>query len=242
MMKEFSEAVLGGFFSYFKQHPALILSTAYFLWAITGVIYLYLFYSEFNIPIFHFLEIADVLLAGLQEPKISVAFFLGLSLCGFILWLAEKGHELKKKVDLTKRWKRVLFNLLFYTPKNLTTIRWGLLIVLCVYFHTFLQFFINERLKSLVSTEGDWFSIQHNGEVLIPDCDDSSSEKWRLLGTSTKFIFVYSPACYEMKVLSVESVESINLIQRVELKVEAMETNHIDKNNNSNNKDTDSKD
>jgi hypothetical protein len=211
-MSDLQQKTVGGVIKTFKAHPGFLLSIAYFSWAVIGIIYLIVFYANFNIPILKTLEISDVLLAGLQEPRVSLALFSALVLVTFIYYSTLWSEKFKnKRPHLFTGKRRYFFNLIFYVPKNIVLFRLTLIISLIAYFMIFLELFIAEEVKRIKTSQSNFVQAWQNGEPIKPQCWSGNGNQWKLLGTTTRFIYLYHLTCDETIMVTVENVELITL-------------------------------
>ena len=65
----------------FTQHPGFIVSCAYLLLTIGGVLFCWAFYDHFEIPFLQLADFSDFLLSGIREP-VSLVTLLGGILVG----------------------------------------------------------------------------------------------------------------------------------------------------------------
>lgn len=211
-MSDLQQKTMGGVIQAFKTHPGFLLSMAYFSWAVIGIIYLIVFYASFNIPILKTLEVSDVLLAGLQEPRVSLALFSAILIVVFLYYSTLWSERFKnKRPHLFTGKRRYFYNLIFYVPKNIVLFRLMLIVSLIAYFMIFLELFIAEEVKRIKTSKTDFVEVWQNGEAINPSCWSGSSNQWKLLGTTTRFIHLYHLTCDETTMVTVENVEMISL-------------------------------
>ncbi len=72
--------------SYFKQHPAMVVSTAYLILSLLGLLYIAKFFEHFDVPVLHFIDIADLFAVGFREPMALVMLASALLLGIFVDW------------------------------------------------------------------------------------------------------------------------------------------------------------
>ncbi|NVJ48748.1 MAG: hypothetical protein HWE13_04745 [Gammaproteobacteria bacterium] len=192
------------------KHPGALFSLAYLIWALLGVCYLVMFYREFNIDILKFIEISDLLIAGLQDPKVSLAF---LGACLVILIIVLMSHwsetKLNQRIDKLPSWTKSLLRMLFYVPRSNSILRVTFLGSLILYFIVFLKLSIDTEVSNIKSGNAPALWIYTDSQALRPECDSGTADNWRLLGTTTKFAFFYSNDCHMAHVLTVENIQQI---------------------------------
>ncbi len=211
-MKTQTDRVLGSLTSFAVAHPGLLFSMAYAFWAIVGVLYLHFYYLRFDIPILKLLEVSDVIVAGFQDIRITYAV-IGSILVNFsILALGSLAERLKAKYNNWegKPYRKILIAI-FYVPKNLSWIYLPLTLGLVMYFYMFLNFVIDDIYQEVMTVDSPKVLIIQNDLPLTTYCNQQVSDKWYLLGSSTKFIFVYSTECHESLALPFESVSILNI-------------------------------
>ncbi|WMS88010.1 hypothetical protein [Pleionea litopenaei] len=191
-------------------HPGLILSSTYFIWALIGLTYLVMYYSHFNISILKYLEVTDILIAGLQEPKVSIAVFGALAVIIAIvkaaMWSTRYQQEKGKNFS---PWMRVVFFVFFYVPKNRTALRLSLLVSLILYFAVFLELLLADEVNQIKSSANNFVQVKQEQQWIRGQCEASQIASWKLLGTTTKFVFLYNVDCDSTQVLPIESIQSI---------------------------------
>ncbi|MEE4245275.1 MAG: hypothetical protein V2I33_07675, partial [Kangiellaceae bacterium] len=213
-MQKFSHRLFGATYQYVKQNPGLLISLSYVVWATLGVIYLNEYYSLFNISILKYLEISDVLVAGLQEPKVTLAFFAAILVLWTLIFISDLGEYYRSKIQKPKNFfLRVIYSMVFYTPKRLNVARLIFVVGLILYFQLFIALISRREQANLLAHPYTTISVIQNEQPIRPQCDLGSSNQWLLLGTTAKFSFVHHLECRESLVIGNENIDQIILHQ-----------------------------
>ena len=207
----FTQRFFGDGLSQLKQHPGLILSIGYLVWAFIGVFYLVIYYDAFDIPILKLLEISDILVAGLQEPQATISFIGALLLIAFIIVSTQWSEDFRnRRHDLFEKWYGFVFKFFMWVPrKRMNLFRLFIVVSLVLYFSLFLEVILGVRIESIKNGQTDLFSIQQNGEMLRPNCNKATAHDRQILGSTTKFLIIYSSECRSSKVITIENIEQI---------------------------------
>ena len=211
----FTQRFFGNGLTQLMQHPGLILSIGYLVWAFIGVFYLVVYYDAFDIPILKLLEISDILVAGLQEPQATIAFIGAFLLVAFIIVSTQWSENFRsRRKDIFERWYGFIFKFFMWVPKKrMNLFRLFIVVSLVLYFSLFLEVILGVRIANIKNGQADLFAIQQNGEMLRPNCDTATAHDWQILGTTTKFLIIYNSDCQSSKVISIENVEQIQATQ-----------------------------
>jgi len=119
-----------------RDHGGLVISISYILITLTGILYLYTFFTvKFDIPVLSFITIEDALVMGVREPLI-IAIFLGavlfqLTTDACLRWQAKKIQtiEITENSSIFTKMKRYLL----WVPKKSSSIIAGYLAFLLVF-------------------------------------------------------------------------------------------------------------
>ncbi|NVJ62110.1 MAG: hypothetical protein HWE27_17100 [Gammaproteobacteria bacterium] len=214
----FTQRFFGNGLIQLKDHPGIILSLGYLVWAFIGVLYLVLYYSHFDVPILKLLEISDILVAGLQEPHASTAFVGSLLLITFIIVSTQWSENYQNKhPEQLKKWYAVLIKIFFIVPKKrINLFRLSIFASLILYFAIFLELLIAHRVNNIKQGDNEIYSIAQNEALLRPNCSQGTTDQWQILGSTTKFLIIYSAACDTSLVLSIENIDQIQSTQKTQ--------------------------
>ena len=175
----------------FKEHPTMLFTFCYFIITIIGVLYSYFFYKEFGINIIKFADLSDFLLASILEPKSLLIFISLIAITIFFYWF---DNSLRKKYKgygnfVAKKLKAKYTDPISY-------------VIILVFYTTFLvQHLAIDTAKEVKSGNTDDFIVR------ISDPGEHKVEKTlALLGSSSRYIYLYDNEKSEAKIIPVENV------------------------------------
>lgn len=172
-----------------RDHPGLLLSAAYLVLTLSGLMYEFWFFLAFGISIVEYVETSDFLLAAIRTPLVIVLAFAPL----ILLWLISRASGwLRQRSPTWDRWERRTEG----SPqtKNLVRVFFAL-----SYAFVFIEMYatrITDRIK-----EG------HGREVRIELASGAPPPSPALLlGTTSKFVFLYVPPAKQTHIIPIENV------------------------------------
>jgi hypothetical protein len=192
-------------FGFVTTHPGLVVFLVYAIIAIAGFIYLVTFYEQFKFEATVYLEITDILVAGIKDPLV-ILMVLGSFTMVFIVWLlvyiqAPFSAWLDKKFN--KGFFRFIPHLIGYRgPKSFW---WTAFIILTVYFYMFIGVHAQNKANAILTHKQSLVSV--NSEATNQSKDDFS-----LLGTSINYVFLYNHQLQSVLILPLEAINSIQPI------------------------------
>jgi len=83
--------------AFLKNHPALLVSSCYFVTTAIGIVYSFIFYHEFGINILNFSDVGEFLLVSIIKP-ISIVIFLSAVI--FVILIAKVDYFFRKRVSI----------------------------------------------------------------------------------------------------------------------------------------------
>jgi len=177
--------------SVFREHPTMLLTLCYFIITIIGVLYSYFFYKEFGINIIKFADLSDFLLASILEPK-SVIIFISLIVTTYIFYWFDL--LLRKKYKGYGSFVEKKFKSKYTDPV-------GYFIILIVYTTLLVQHVAILNAAKIKSGNSDDFLVR------ISDPGDHQVEnKLALLGSSSRYLYLYNNEKSQAQVIPVENV------------------------------------
>lgn len=197
-------------FNYFKAHPGLLISASYLLLTSCGLMFSYVFYSEFDVAILKLISMSDLLIIGISEPFSLLLFFGSAAIAMGIDWISYRSFNLRKKYQAApKSIKRTLILALLYTPKKSEHMVFLLSLVFAVYFFVSISWFAESKSEAIKNGQGDKIIVQ-SGTL------KKGTQEVILLGTTTHFLVSYDNNTKTVLLLPVENINKINSIQRPE--------------------------
>jgi hypothetical protein len=173
---------------FFHDHPTLLLTFCYFIITVIGVVYYHYFYIEFGINIIKFSDLSDFLLVSVLEPR-SLLTFIGVVIAVVVIyradlwirkWFRSKSWSIKRKLPL----KYVdLLTLIFILGISTDTLTEELAV---------------ENAKEIKAGVID--------EYMVRIADQSVARSLALLGSSSRFVYLYDVKKASAMVVPVESI------------------------------------
>jgi hypothetical protein len=164
------------------NHPGLAVFLVYATIAIAGFIYLVTFHSHFDLEVTVYLEISDILVAGVKDSMVMLmvagAFSMVLFIWGIAYIQAPISGWLDRKFD--NGFLRLIP--LIAGVQSIRTFWWTALLILSVYFFMFIGVHSQNKAQSI---------IEHKQGLILVDSDATSytDDEYSLLGTSINYVF-----------------------------------------------------
>ncbi len=187
---------------FITTHPGLAVFLVYAIIAIAGFIYLVTFYSHFNLEVTVYLEITDILVAGIKDPMVMLmvagAFSMVLFLWGWVYVQAPFSAWLDRKFD------RGLFRFIPYMIgyRGEKSFWWTAFVILLLYFYMFIGVHSQNKANRILNQKH--VLVEINSEATNDLKADLS-----LLGTSINYVFLYNHQAQRALILPLESVNAI---------------------------------
>ena len=174
-----------------REHPGLLLTAGYLALTIVGLIYELWFFMYFRINILEYVETSDFLLAALRTPLVIVLSVLPLPL----VWLLIRSNEwLRHRFPQYGSWDRRVLGTAGQRAM------WGLFVL--IYAVLFTQLYA-ERVADRIK-EG------HGREVQVELASGARfASRTLLLGTTSKFVFLYLPMEKKTHVVPIENLSRL---------------------------------
>ncbi|MDT0594980.1 hypothetical protein [Glaciecola petra] len=193
---------MANLFSFATTHPGLLIFVVYATTAIAGFIYLITFYSYFALEVTIYLEITDILVAGIKDPMVMLMVLGAFSMALFVWIVAYVQAPLSAWLDnkFEKGFLRIIP--LFVGVSGARSFWWMTFLVLAVYFYTFINIHSKNKAKLILDEKHDLVFID-------AEATKGSTDEYSLLGTSMNYVFLYNHQAKRALVLPLESVNSI---------------------------------
>lgn len=187
------------------RHPGLGVFLVYTTIAIAGFIYLITFYSHFDLEVTVYLEISDILVAGIKDPMVMLmvagAFSMVLVVWGIVYIQAPFSLWLNKKFN-----KGVLRFIPYVIGfKSIRTFWWTAFLILTLYFYMFIGVHSKNKAQSIVE-------LKQNLILVDSAATTNTNEDYSLLGTSMNYVFLYNHQTKQTLILPLESINSLKPI------------------------------
>lgn len=186
-------------------HPGLVVFLVYATIAIAGFIYLITFYSRFNLEVTSYLEITDILVAGIKDPLVMLMVLGSFSMV-FVVWLFVYIHA-PISAWLDKKFNSGFFKFIPYLvsyrgPKSFW---WSAFIILTIYFYIFIGVHSQNKAERILTQK-------KNLVMVSSQATDGIQSDISLLGTSINYVFLYNHESKQVLILPLESINSIQPI------------------------------
>jgi hypothetical protein len=197
-----------------KREPALGITLCYLLVAMAGIFYNYSFYQKFGIPILTLSQIADFLVAGIQQPMALLLVLSTFPLC----WLLDRvnaGFRARRIVARDRLrselaiswWQRT--RLVWLTVRTENSWYMGLIYAIAIvgYGSTFVGLYANHRADAVRRGDAPKVAIWLNGDAA--GLAAKSGQSWTYLGAISNYVFVYDAASRHAVILPVNGIARI---------------------------------
>ena len=193
----------------FAREPMLAITSAYVFVSIIGLWDSYWFYRRFDVPILEYMHTSDYFVAGLKRPIFAVALAAVLAMAALSLWPDRwimRNQERAAHLRETTWWGRMLLPRRFdrfgyggMHPETATALTAVVSIVLLLFLAT------NTRANRVERGGGHVVSVILAGE------SSPVAGSFRLLGTSSAFVFLWNVDQAEPEVLPIQSIQRISI-------------------------------
>lgn len=197
-------SVVSRLWDVFRREPMLLVTCSYLFVSIVGLWDLYWFYRRFDIPILEFLQSSDYFVAGLRRP--TYLLLLGGTLLASMvaLWPERWRRRHPERVAVLDRrwWFRALFPrrddwwaYFGLHPETMATLTALFTMGLVLFFHS------TARAERIHAGSGGAVEVRTVGGALDGD--------WRMLGTSSAYVFLWDPRRRQAEVVPIEALTGI---------------------------------
>jgi hypothetical protein len=183
-----------------KEEPGLSLTFGYIILTAIGVTYEYHLFRAFGLNILDYAEISDFLVAALKEPFVillSVASLAVLALAvGLNLWFQKRSHRYAA-------WNRRL------TTSRPARLADALLMATIVagYFYMFASLYADVAARRIKAGRGAVVTVEQTADAR--PADGVPGPKPALVGTTSRFLFLYDHGTRKTVVLPIDSIARI---------------------------------
>jgi len=193
-------------FRFFTIHPGLTVFLVYATIAIAGFIYLITFYAYFDLKVTVYLEVTDILVAGIKDPMVMlmVVGAFGMVLVIWVLVYIQAPFS----AWLDRKFNKGFFKFLPYLAgfKGQRSFWWIAFLILTVYFYSFVGLHSKRKAEIILKDK--------QGLVLVDaDATANSSDRYSLLGTSINYVFLYNHQKQNTLIVPLESIRSLQPVK-----------------------------
>lgn len=185
----------------FRREPMLLVTCSYLFVSIVGLWDLYWFYRRFDIPILEFLQSSDYFVSGLRRP-VYLALLGWTLLASLLVLLPERWRRRnpERAAQLDRRWWFRLFfprrsdwwAYLWLHPETMATVS--------------ALFAMGIVLFSTSTTRAERIQAGGGAAVQVHLADAPLAGDWRMLGTSSAYVFLWDPGRGLAEVVPIESI------------------------------------
>ena len=192
-------------FKFAVKHPGLAVFIVYATIAIAGFIHVITFYRYFDLDVIIYLEISDILVAGIKDPMVML-MVLGSFFGIFLLWLVAY-MQAPFSAWLDKKFNKGFFKFIPYLIGigSIKSFWWTSFLMVIIYFIMFIS--LHSDHKSIAIKE-DKISLVS----VYSDAISDKNQEYSILGTSINYIFLYNHNQQDTLIIPLESVTAIKPI------------------------------
>jgi hypothetical protein len=184
------------------NHPGLAVFLVYATIAIAGFIYLITFYSYFALDVMVYLEISDILIAGVKNPMVMLMVAGAFSVTLFVWAVTYIQAPISAWLD--KKFNKGISRFIPYIAgvQSVRSFWWTAFFILFVYFFMFISVHAKNKAQGIIE--------QKQGLILVNSKATSGTDNdYSLLGTSINYAFLYNHQAKNILILPLESVNSL---------------------------------
>lgn len=207
------ESIVRRLWNVFRREPMLLVTSSYLFVSVVGLWDSYWFYRRFEIPILEYMQISDYFVSGLRRPAYLVLLLVTLVVSVLVLWPERWRQRNPARVAAVERrwWGRVLFPRrsdwwMYFGlhPETMATV--SSLVVMAF----LMQTEGSERGRRIHDGAGDRVNVR------VGEARGDLAGNWRLLGTSSAFVFLWDPDARRAEVVPIESLSGLSPAPRAE--------------------------
>lgn len=204
--------------AWLRDNPGLCLTLIYLFSSVVGMVFHFLFLKRFGFNVLEFSETSDFLMVVVREP-LTVA----LAMMGAVVFLAY-GWTVRRVAPWLRRRARWLRSTPEKRRATMNTMRrWApLLQVAFIATYAFLFMTLFSKWRASRIRGGDFRQVTVHYRTDAPKADGSlSADGLALLGTTSRFIFLYDSATKRSEVVPLDSIARLTWDARTRKEREA---------------------
>ena len=179
-------------FGFFRQHPALLVSSVYVLASMIGMLFAWDFLRQFGINVFNYAQITDFLLASLKEPATWGLFFFAV-----LMMFMDNAMSRRWQSRERPKWLR------WYGSPRYRLANW---LTLLVVVGILIDAYARTQATSTKAGNGNWVVVRFEAM--------ESGRTTMLLGTTSLFVFTYDPLTRNVDIYPHEALHSLSPAER----------------------------
>ena len=189
-------------FQFINKHPGLAVFLVYATVAIAGFFYLVTFYSHFDLEVTVYLEIGDILVAGIKDPMVMLMAAGAFGVTFFVWGVAYIQAPMSRWLDIKFKKGPLRIIPIIAGVQSARSFWYTAIFILIVYFFMFINVHSTSKAESI---------IDHKHGLIVVDSDFTNQTKYEysLLGTSINYVFLYTHETKNTLVLPLESINSL---------------------------------
>ena len=196
---------MSGFKQIAREHPTLLLTMSYLALTAVGLVYDAWLYAYFRINVVEYSETSDFLLAAVRTPLVIILSILPVLILAAIRRLRLWARKVSPRYD---RWSKRYENTMWDMENPRVGGPVGVVFVV-IYAILFTQLYAERVANNMKAGHGRPVNVQ-----LISPGDVSPSDTTLLLGTTGKFVFLYSPRSNLTHIIPFDNVASISVVAK----------------------------
>ncbi len=189
----------------FAKHPALALTLAYGAISITGLLFSWSLFRQFDINIFNYMEVGDFMLAALREP---LTFLLSAGAVAFY-WVVYQLGQMEVRWAASRKNKGRLSSGYARWSRFINTSIWAAAIGVVLYAYLFLSLYAEWKSKEIRAGRAPMVT------VFVNDAATALTDgPMALLGSTSRFIFLYDPPSENTHIVPYENVAMVTPVAK----------------------------
>jgi hypothetical protein len=200
-----------------EENPGLALTLLYVTASIIGLAYNFLFFRRFKINVLEFSETADFLMVVVREP-LTVA----LALSGVLVYLVYGNVTHAVSLWSFRRWPKLRGTPEKRMKSYMLTRRLAPIVQVSfigAYAFLFVVLYSNRQARLVRETESGWVTVAYRTDT--PPSMAEGPRRAKLLGTTSRFIFLYHPASKTSVTVPLDAVAQLEWDARTRAEREA---------------------
>jgi hypothetical protein len=187
--------------SLLAQHPALAISAGYLVISLLGLSYEWVQFRFFGVNFFHYAEVTDFLMGAFREPITFVlsmsAFAIGWLVHIYSRWELGWLNRKPPKSWLGRRYLGLVSSRLYRASPVIFFVGYSVM---------FIWVYSSNRADAIRAGDGETIQVEvAAGQDVRPPVDSPSL----MLGSSTRFLFVYRPIERVIEIIPNENIARI---------------------------------
>ncbi|MBV1908536.1 MAG: hypothetical protein KUG78_04400 [Kangiellaceae bacterium] len=194
-------------FKFVIDHPGLSVFLVYATIAIAGFIYLVIFYNKFELQVTTYLEVTDILVAGIKDPWVML-MILGSFTLVLLIWIIAY-IQAPFSVWLDRKFDKGLLRIIprIAGVQSTRSFWWTALVILSLYFYMFIGLHAINKADSILNDK------QH---LIVVDSEATTKngDQFSLLGTSINYVFLYNHRNKATLIVPLENIKSLQPVKK----------------------------